>query len=207
MSGLWAVRALYALFGFRTGWVYAGLLVSCGSLVAYFAFHIGIGGGGSFVAFLAAIVLVTIEQLRLTGRALRQRQRGAWIIAAGFGLALLAIFGLTTLAVSKVHMSLLVNALTFPLIFLPPALGISLFLAREFALDSQLLQVKLGEVEQLSAQTLTQEQEKRALLASQNETLETQVAERTSELQRSLTDLRTTQAQLIQKRRWPAWAS
>jgi signal transduction histidine kinase len=85
------------------------------------------------------------------------------------------------------------------LVFTLPALGISLFLAREFALDSQLLQVKLSEVERLSAQNLAQEQEKQALLAQQNEILEQQVQQRTSELQRSLTDLRTTQAQLIQK--------
>ena len=36
------------------------------------------------------------------------------------------------------------------------------------------------------------------MLAAQNETLETQVAQRTGELQRSFTELRTTQAQLIQ---------
>ncbi|MFD1875517.1 histidine kinase dimerization/phospho-acceptor domain-containing protein [Hymenobacter bucti] len=36
-------------------------------------------------------------------------------------------------------------------------------------------------------------------MAAQNETLETQVSQRTGELQRSLTDLRATQAQLIQK--------
>jgi signal transduction histidine kinase len=66
-------------------------------------------------------------------------------------------------------------------------------------LPAELLQVKLVEVERLSAQTLAQEQEKQALLAAQNETLEHQVAQRTGELQRSLTDLRATQAQLIQK--------
>jgi signal transduction histidine kinase len=44
-----------------------------------------------------------------------------------------------------------------------------------------------------------QEQEKRALLAQQNEMLERQVNQRTQELQHSLTDLRATQAQLIQK--------
>jgi two-component system NtrC family sensor kinase len=83
--------------------------------------------------------------------------------------------------------------------FVLPALGISLFLAREFALDSRLLQVKLAQVRHLSARTLAQEQEKQALLAAQNELLEQQVHERTAELQRSLTELRDTQAQLIQK--------
>jgi signal transduction histidine kinase len=90
-------------------------------------------------------------------------------------------------------------ALLYPLIYLPPALAISLFLAREFALDAQLLEVKLGEVERLSAQTIAQEQEKQALLAAQNETLEQQVQQRTQQLQDSLTELKATQAQLIQK--------
>jgi C4-dicarboxylate-specific signal transduction histidine kinase len=142
-------------------------------------------------------LLFTAEQLRLTVRALRERRRGAWIIAVGFAgglLAGLACAGALLLPVS----SLVTNAL-IALVFVLPALGISLFLAREFALDSELLQVKLGEVEKLSAQTLAQEQEKQALLAAQNNTLEQQVQQRTSELQRSLTDLRTTQAQLIQK--------
>jgi two-component system NtrC family sensor kinase len=44
--------------------------------------------------------------------------------------------------------------------YLPSALAISLFLAREFALDAELLLVKLGKVEHLSTQTLAQEQEK-----------------------------------------------
>ena len=36
LSSLWAARALYALFGFRTGWLYAGLCVSGGALLVYF---------------------------------------------------------------------------------------------------------------------------------------------------------------------------
>ncbi|MFD1470603.1 ATP-binding protein [Hymenobacter caeli] len=196
LSELWTVRALYALFGFRRGWVYTALWLSCGGLLTYQAFY---PAGNGFFAFLGATVLATIEQLRLTGRALRQRQRGAWIIATGFGLSLLVVFGLVGLNTSGAPGGALTNALSFVLIYLPPALGISLFLAREFALDAELLQVKLGEVERLSAQTLAQEQDKQALLAAQNDTLEHQVAERTGELQRSLTELRATQAQLIQK--------
>ena len=199
VSGLWAARALYSLFGFRPGWLYAGLCVGGGGLFACVAFGFVNAGKYSFLVLLLAIVLATAEQLRLTGRALRQRRRGGWIIAAGFGLALLAVFGLIALQVSKVSTSPLVGALTFPFIFLPPALAISLFLAREFALDAELLLVKLGEVERLSAQTLAQEQEKQALLAQQNEMLETQVQQRTDALQRSLTELRATQTQLIQK--------
>ena len=201
LSSLWAARALYALFGFRPGWLYAGLCVSGGVLLAYFLFQglMDFTGAGSFVAFLLAIVLATAEQLRLTGRALRQRQGGAAIIGVGFAVTLLAGLGLVAVVVSGTTLSLLASTLTFPFIFLPPALAISLFLAREFARDAELLQVKLGEVERLSAQTLAQEQDKQELLAAQNETLEHQVTQRTGELQRSLAELRATQAQLIQR--------
>ena len=198
LSSLWAARALYALFGFRPGWLYVSLCVSCGGLMVYHALHF-LAGGSAFLAFLMAIALATAEQLRLTGRALRQRRGGSFIIGTGFALTLLAVLGVLALLASGAQVSLLVSSLTFPLIFLPPALAISLFLAREFAQDAQLLQVKLREVERLSAQTLAQEQDKQALLAAQNETLETQVMQRTGELQRSLADLHATQAQLIQK--------
>jgi signal transduction histidine kinase len=50
----------------------------------------------------------------------------------------------------------------------------------------------------LSAQNLAHEREKQEILASQNELLEKQVTERTSELNQSLTHLKQTQSQLIQ---------
>jgi signal transduction histidine kinase len=53
-------------------------------------------------------------------------------------------------------------------------------------------------VRTLSAQNLLKEQEKQQILADQNILLETQVNERTSELNRSLTHLKQTQTQLIQ---------
>ena len=202
LSSLWVVRALYALFDTRPGRLYAGLWLSfAGWLLAQslLPYH-----PVTVLALGAFCLLAGAEQLRLTGRALRQRRRGAWIIGAGFAGGVLAVFGLLfellfqntwSVAVSQ---TMLLN-LVLVLVFVLPALGISLYLAREFALDSQLLQVKLGEVERLSAQTLAQEQDKQALLAQQNETLENQVQQRTGELQRSLTELRTTQAQLIQK--------
>jgi signal transduction histidine kinase len=203
MAYLWALRALYVLFGFQTGWVYKVLWIGFGATVA-----LGLGGA-SFQSSASSllILLVNMELVRLTVRALRQRRRGAWLVGAGFGAVVVVIVSLTLSALISALLQVS-NPLQFLsngnwavglLFLLAPALGISLYLAREFALDSQLLQVKLGEVERLSAQTLAQEQEKQALLAAQNETLETQVAQRTAELQRSLTDLRATQAQLIQK--------
>ena len=54
-------------------------------------------------------------------------------------------------------------------------------------------------IQTLSAEKLLNEQEKQQILATQNETLEQQVIERTVELETSLTNLKITQNQLIQK--------
>ncbi|SFQ77758.1 ATP-binding protein [Hymenobacter arizonensis] len=198
MNGLWAIRALYALFKIRPGRFYQILWVNYGVLVVLYAVF------GTFPVvdyWWTIVVLVHLsEQVRLTVRGVRQRQRGAGLVALGFagGLGSALAYALVFFLLGPVALQLLQNLL-LALGFALPALGISLFLAREFALDAELLQVKLGEVECLSAQTLAQEQEKQALLATQNETLEQQVSVRTGELQRSLTELRATQAQLIQK--------
>ena len=202
MGSIWAVRALYALFNRRPGRLYAGLWIGYGGMLLLLVL------GPHHPAHASAQTLLTLlaaaEQLRLTAGALRRRQRGAPIIAVGFAGGLLAALLMLTLlrdSSSRLQVNtvlFLVNMLAV-LMYLLPALGISLFLAREFALDAELLQIKLGEVERLSARTLTQEQEKQALLAQQNETLEQQVEQRTGELRRSLTELRATQAQLIQK--------
>ena len=200
---LWALRALYVLFNFRTGWVYKVLWAGFWAILILGLY--GVTYLGNVSALL--VVLIIAELLRLTGRALRQRQRGAWIVGAGFAVLLLVITVLLLAAVLSALLNVANplqqladgNWAVSLLVELSPALGISLYLAREFALDSQLLQVQLREVERLSAQTLAQEQDKQALLAQQNETLETQVQQRTDALQRSLTELRATQAQLIQK--------
>ena len=200
LGSLWAVRALHDLFGFLPGRRYWGLWILCGGLLAAVFFLLTYGSGRLGVALLlAALLLATAEQLRLTGRALRAQRPGAGIIGVGFGLGVLTLLGTLAVEVAGIEFVPWLNSLSVLLVFLPPALGISLFLARAFALDSQLLQVKLGEVERLSARTLAQEQEKQGLLAQQNETLEHQVRQRTGELQRSLTELRTTQTQLIQQ--------
>ncbi|OGX85671.1 ATP-binding protein [Hymenobacter glacialis] len=195
MTGLWSVRALYALFNVRPGRIYTGLWVVYGGVVLMLALAPYLPA--TIFLWSGLSILFIAEELRLTVRAVRQRRRGAWIIAVGFAGGLLAAIGYV--GIHALSVSVLAANLCIVGIFVLRALGISLFLAREFALDAGLLQVKLGEVERLSAQTIAQEQDKQALLAAQNETLEQQVTQRTGELQRSLTELRATQAQLIQK--------
>ncbi|MGI4738380.1 MAG: ATP-binding protein [Janthinobacterium lividum] len=195
-SSLWVLRAMYELFGVRPGREYVALWVICPvalllslALVAPLDFD--------DVYFEGFWLLITLAQLRVIWLAWRAARRGVVIIGTGFALSLVATAVTAILGWQGASLTLAVSSQVV-ILFLP-ALCISLFLAREFALDSKMLQVKLGEIERLSAQTLAQEQDKQALLAQQNETLEQQVAQRTHELQHSLTELQRTQAQLIQQ--------
>ena len=208
MSYVWAVRALYALFEFRTGRLYTSLwlgLVVCLALSEFTQFtSFSMKTSYSF-AFFSFVALASAEQLRLTLRALRLRKRGAGIIAAGFVGALVCAFIYAMLIIAQAQISFRVSAILVALMALSPALSISLFLAREFALNSELLLVKLRQVQQLSAQTLAQQQEKQDLLAAQNELLEIQVAARTAEVagqrdraEHALGALKTAQGQLVQ---------
>ncbi|MFC6222389.1 ATP-binding protein [Hymenobacter artigasi] len=198
LGALYSLRALYALFEVRPGWLYKILGASAIPVVLLMTGERMRSEPTGLLCYIGFMVVLTLDQLWLIGRALRQRRRGAGLLGSGFASGIILLAAIFTNLYLIRQMPALVALLT-TLAFVLPALGISLYLAREFALDAQLLQVKLGEVEHLSAQTLAQEQEKQTLLAAQNDTLEHQVAERTGELQRSLTDLRATQAQLIQK--------
>jgi hypothetical protein len=130
MSGLWSVRALYALFDFRPGRVYTGLWV-CYRLVVLevvFAYY----HPATFPVLGGLLVFITAEQLHLTTRAIRQGRRGGLIIGAGFAGSLL-IWLVATVFLILANLPLLVINGIILVGLLLPALAISLFLAREFA--------------------------------------------------------------------------
>ncbi|TGE08312.1 sensor histidine kinase [Hymenobacter fodinae] len=200
-GGVLAVHALYCLFGVRRGAVYYGLWVVNGFSLGLLVY----GHETGWYPTVAFMVLVSAEQLRLTVGAMQQTRRAVGIIATGFAIALvlLVLFGYLARFHQAVLQAQLLSVpvhtlLTFPA-FLSPVLAISLFLARQFALDSRLLKIKLNQVRLLSEQTLAQQREKQVLLAQQNETLEHQVQQRTAALQRTLLHLQTTQDQLVQR--------
>ena len=92
LSYVWAVRALYELFGFRPGRWYAGLwvlLAVCLGLSEFTQLTSFSGQTTYSFAFFGFVALASAEQLRLTMRGLRQHQRGARLIAAGYSGALL----------------------------------------------------------------------------------------------------------------------
>jgi len=130
-------------------------------------------------------------------KALRNKKEGAALFLVGIIMAV-AFYLLFNINQIITLQSVIVISFEVAFAFLPPAIILSILLAREFAQNLFSLRQKLAEVETLSAQNLQQEIEKQQLLTRQNETLEHKVTERTAELNQSLTDLKTTQTQLIQ---------
>ena len=140
------------------------------------------------------IVLIPLECTRIVFLATKRRERGASIVFWGgvsyllfFALFYGFIFGYLPGGPSRlyVHLAYNISALGIPV-------AISVYLALESSYTSRVLTEKLSEVQQLST-------EKQQILLTQNEVLEKQVTLRTAELNHSLTELKTTQTQLIQK--------
>ncbi|MFD2202662.1 ATP-binding protein [Shivajiella indica] len=153
-----------------------------------------------YLLIILPYLLLNFEFLRICAIALKKRKRGAALI---FGAAIVGLlfFILFILAVARVippgdyfrwgHIYYF-----FALVYLP--ITISIYLAMEFGFLGKALSKKLREVKFLSEKNQKQAEEKRKLLESQNETLEQKVVERTAALNKSLEDLKSTQAQLIQ---------
>ena len=115
------------------------------------------------------------------------------LLFGGIGFLLFYIFGAAdAYFFPKTPLWVIVEHITINLALLSLPTAISLFLSREFAINSRSLERQLVEIEILSEQNLIKEKEKQQILSAQNETLEKKVKERTAELVAS-------QNQLIQK--------
>jgi two-component system, NtrC family, sensor kinase len=146
--------------------------------------------------FIVHVLTCMCASLLITFKAWRKLYRDLGILITGISLYLIS-FSIFIL----IYLGLLPNGMIFHNFYWTDLLyhfsvicvpvSLSIYLSREFAFTSKELENKLSEVEKLSA-------EKQQMLISQNETLEQQVAARTTELKQSLADLRSTQSQLIQ---------
>jgi len=158
-------------------------------------------------------ILLHLESWRMIILGIKKKKTGFGILAAGWLFsdagALIPIFDVFHLFpphFTNVRLILaLVTDLSAPLV-------LALHLAWEFGSANRDLKRQLKQVNELSKKNLEQEQEKKQLLATQNETLEQLVTERTAEVfaqkekieiqrdevSRALDELKSTQAQLIQ---------
>lgn len=139
--------------------------------------------------------LACLEFLPVYYKAARRGFRGAWVLFTSILICFIFLIGLV-----KVNLEMDTGAILVltALALFTPAAGIVLFLAVDFARTSQALKARVVEVEKLSQKTLAQERDKQEILAAQKDKLEHEVENRTAELSKSLSDLKATQAQLIQ---------
>jgi two-component system NtrC family sensor kinase len=174
----------YALYARPKSWFFYGLLgyavLTVPMLLLFYSW-----GGYSITCFY---LIFMIDQLRQYWFGIKTQQAGAWTLFNS--ILIFYLFYLAYIVLNFTRSPLGYYFLSFGAFIVP--LGFNFFLAGEFARTAHSLRKRVVEVEQLSS-------EKQQILTQQNETLERQVTERTTELNQSLTDLKTTQTQLIQK--------
>ena len=137
----------------------------------------------TIVCFLLAVI------------AFRNKKTGNWLIGL---IALAVVFiNLRSLLLFFANIQLGPDAITgiSPFVITVCAL---IYLALRYGRINTSLEQQLEQVQILSKKNLQTEKEKQQILAEQNEKLEQQVTKRTSELNNSITELKSTQAQLIQ---------
>lgn len=140
------------------------------------------------VVYLLCLVMVTLESIILTMRAIYRKAKGARIIGVGILFTTLFFFVIFVLSLfndglsigdglaGKAFVSLAVAAvLSIPV-------SMSIYLAMSFAETTKNLDTQLHQVQVLSAKTLEQELEKQRMLENRQEELEREVSERTAEI-------------------------
>ncbi|MCW3122067.1 MAG: hypothetical protein JWQ38_1559 [Flavipsychrobacter sp.] len=139
------------------------------------------------VAFMILAGGVILEAIIFTIRAIYRKVPGAKIVGSGILFFTIFIVIITVLVLS--HLSISEDTLLGTILLFTAAcailsipISLSLYLAWDFARINKDLKHKLQQVETLSEHALTQEQEKKRLLETQNDRLEHDVAQRTAEV-------------------------
>jgi signal transduction histidine kinase len=141
-----------------------------------------------YILFATEIAMpILILLIALSG--VKRKINGAYIIAGG-SVCFVIFWSLFNLSL-KLNLGAFFTDISFHLAAFSSPVSISLVLALEFRYVNISLTQNLAEVEMLSL-------EKQQILATQNQTLEQQVNERTKALNQSLTELKSAQKQLIQ---------
>lgn len=199
LADMFLLTAVYQLSNRKKDAIYFALLVL---VVLSVAFVIPQYGWGWIVGGALLEVVIKLDILRIALQSAKKGKRGAWFIAWGAVCCLLFFVFFLSLGVFSRESFLGVSpfrSVLYIISVLSIPIATSIYLGLDFAFINSILNRKLAEVEELSQKAIIQEKEKQELLASQNETLEKQVEERTAALQESLQELKSTQAQLIQK--------
>ncbi|HEX3386592.1 MAG TPA: hypothetical protein VHS53_15435, partial [Mucilaginibacter sp.] len=180
---LFLVLVVYVLFGYHERTVFKVLAILA-LLVA-----LGIFLDDIISTFIDGVVfplLCMLEVARICFLALKQKRKDAAVI-----FPVICLYIILLVWEGLLDQTTILATLLYYFVFLSLPIALAIYLAFKTASTNRALKVTLAEVQTLSAQ-------KQQILASQNILLETQVTERTAELNQSLTNLKATQTQLIQ---------
>jgi two-component system, NtrC family, sensor kinase len=187
---LFLVLVVYVLFGYHERTVFKVLVILSLPVV------LGIFLDDIISTFIDGVVfpaLCMLEVARICFLAIKQKRKDAAIIFPVICLYIILLVWEGLLDQTTILATLLIY-----FVFLSLPIALAIYLGLKTASTNRALKTTLAEVQTLSAQNLLKEQEKQQILADQNILLETQVTERTAELNQSLTNLKATQTQLIQ---------
>ena len=202
------LTAVYRHLNQPVGWLYRVLI---GWMAGGFVYSLWIDNPSTIITS-GLVITFLVDYTRVSWIGKRQPTADArlpWkslkvgfyaLLGSPLALILLLVMGQKDNLDLFVYATLLVAAVAM----LSIPLGFSLSLVSDYTRTHQALRQNLRQVQQLSAQTIAQEQEKQLLLATQNQRLEQQVEQRTAALEDSLQALRTTQTQLIQAEKMAA---
>lgn len=152
--------------------------------VAFLFYDVNVSVGIIVFSF----IVVIIESIIVTIMAMVRKKRGSRIV--GVGVLFFTLFVLTVMIVGIVGGRFQINGSPAGIVmgvltlsaFLSIPISMSVYLAVDFARMNKDLNAQLENVKELSEKNLAQEREKKHLLETQNERLEKEVAERTSEI-------------------------
>ncbi|MFI5160216.1 MAG: ATP-binding protein [Sphingobacteriales bacterium] len=182
---------VYALFNYpgRRILLLLSFIGACTAVYMYFN-----GVTGFFISSDVIPLLFMLEGVHVCVWAMKRQIKDASFVLGGITLFVIFITISSFLDQGTMMAQFLWG---FGLIWFP--IGMSFYLGIKTASTNRALKTTLDDVRMLSAQNLAHEREKQEILTNQNVLLERQVEERTIELSQSLSDLRSTQTQLIQK--------
>lgn len=186
------LHSIYIIYDRKKSWFFY-LIVAYGLFSIPFYF-ISYDASGLVNAFFFPVI--NLEFLRLNIQAVYHRRKGAVILLLTSLLFALAVVSYIIFTINQQPQT---AALLESISYILPGIGLSLFYAGEFARTAVAERQRTQEVKKLSDEMIAREKEKQQILASQNETLEQQVAERTAELRRSMQELKDTEEQLIRR--------
>ncbi len=172
ISYLLLLQSVYTTLAQKRGWLFWGLMLL--GIVAIWC-GIYVYSGGWYVFAIGVTTFVNLDATRVALVRARRNQKGAWIIVAG-GCVYMVCWLSFQLIDLHIYLPPNLRAHFFMVSYLSIPVSFAIFLGYDFGLTNRVLKKKITEVETLSI-------EKQQILATQNEVLETQVRERTTELQ------------------------